>query len=104
MKYNKLVRDKIPEIITNSGRKATFRFLTKPEYMEYLEKKLDEEVAEFHDSKDIGELVDIWEILLAIASAKGTSARRLNDKRLFKYLKNGGFNKRILLLDVEDET
>ena len=39
MKINKLVRDKIPEIIADSGQKATFRVLTNSEYMEYLEKK-----------------------------------------------------------------
>lgn len=102
MKYNKLVRDKIPEIIADSGQKATFRVLTQSEYIEYLEKKLDEEVAEFHESKDIEELVDIWEVILAMASVKGTSAGCLSDKRQAKYLKNGGFGKRILLLDIED--
>lgn len=104
MKINKLVRDKIPEIIADSELKATFRVLTKSEYMEYLEKKLDEEVAEFHESKDVEELVDIWEIILAIASAKEVKQGDLNDMRLEKYLKKGGFSKRILLIDMEEDT
>ena len=104
MKCNKLVRDNIPQIIADGGKKATFRVLTKSEYMEYLEKKLDEEVAEFHESKDVEELVEIWEVILAIASAKEIKQSDLNDMRLEKYLKKGGFNKRILLIDIEEDT
>lgn len=102
MKYNKLVRDKIPEIIADSGKKATFRVLMQSEYMEYLEKKLDEEVAEFHESKDIEELADIMEVLIAIMIAKGSSADRLIGERLKKMTSHGGFHKRILLLDIEE--
>ena len=102
MKYDKLVRDKIPEIIADSGKKATFRVLTKSEYMEYLEKKLDEEVAEFHESKDIEELADIMEVLIAITIAKGSSADRLIGERLKKMTSHGSFSKRILLLDIEE--
>lgn len=102
MKYNKLVRDKIPEIIANSGQRATFRVLLPSEYMEYLEKKLDEEVAEFHESKDIEELADIMEVLIALAHEKGVAADNLNIKRLQKYSKRGGFAKGILLLDIEE--
>lgn len=103
MKSNKLVRDKIPEIMADSGIKATFRVLAPSEYMEYLEKKLDEEVAEFHASKDIEELADIMEVLYAIAVAKGTGADHLDIQRLKKQSKRGGFGKRILLLDIEEE-
>ena len=104
MKINKLVRDKIPEIIANSGQKATFRILIQSEYMEYLEKKLDEEVAEFHESKDVEELVDIWEVILAIAAEKGTNASILCERRQKKAMTRGGFYKRILLLDIEEDT
>lgn len=102
MKYNKLVRDKIPEIIADSGQKATFRVLTQPEYMEYLEKKLDEEVAEFHESKDIDELVDIAEVIRAIVYAKDFKLGDFHDKKTDKLMKHGGFSKRILLVEVED--
>lgn len=102
MKYDKLVRDKIPEMIADSGQKATFRVLTHSEYIEYLEKKLDEEVAEFHESKNIEELVDIWEVILAIAAEKGTNAYTLVSERQKKAMTHGGFSKRILLLEVED--
>lgn len=103
MKSNKLVRDKIPEIMAYSGVRATFRILTPSEYMEYLEKKLDEEVAEFHESGEIEELADIMEVLYAIAVAKGSGADKLDIARLKKRGTRGGFEKRILLLDIEEE-
>lgn len=102
MKSNKLVRDKIPEIIADSGVKATFRVLARSEYMEYLEKKLDEEVAEFHESKDVEELVDILEVLYAIAIEKGVGADGLISNGLKKMSSHGSFSKRILLLDIEE--
>lgn len=104
MQHNKLVRDKIPEIIADSGMKATFRVLAQSEYMEYLEKKLDEEVAEFHESKDIEELADILEVLYAIAIAKGSGADTLTAKRLKKQNTHGSFGRRILLIDTEENT
>lgn len=103
MKINKLVRDKIPEIMADSGIKGIFRVIGRAEYMEYLEKKLDEEVAEFHESKDIEELADIMEVLYAIAVAQGEGADKLDVQRLRKQSIRGGFSKRILLLDIEEE-
>lgn len=102
MKSNKLVRDKIPEIMADSGIKATFRILERSEYMEHLEKKLDEEVAEFHASKDFEELADILEVLISIAVEKGQGYDQLCLERLKKYGIRGGFAKRILLLDIEE--
>ena len=102
MKYNKLVRDKIPEIIADSGQKATFRVLTQPEYIEYLEKKLDEEVAEFHESRSIDELVDVLEVVYALTNATGWTIGDLRAKESGKLTTHGGFSKRILLLEVED--
>lgn len=102
MKYDKLVRDKIPAMIADSGQKATFRVLARSEYMEYLEKKLDEEVAEFHESKDIEELADILEVLVALAVEKGAGADGLTVKRLKKQSSHGGFSQRFLLLDIEE--
>ena len=43
--FNKLVRDKIPQIIESNGEKITFRILNDQEYISCLERKLDEEVA-----------------------------------------------------------
>lgn len=104
IKYDKLVRDKIPEIIADSGKKATFRVAGKDEYISYLEKKLDEEVAEFHESKSIEELVDIYEVIDALARQKRDKwyPNILEDERKDKVLRNGAFSHRIILIESEE--
>lgn len=104
IKHDKLVRDKIPEIIADSGKKAIFRIADEDEYLEYLEKKLDEEVAEFHESKSLEELADIYEVLDALARQKRDEwyPNILEDKRKMKSLKNGGFYHRIILIESEE--
>ena len=56
--YNKLVRDNIPKIIENNGEIPNYRVLEDQEYLVALEKKLDEEVVEYHRDKTPEELLD----------------------------------------------
>ena len=65
--YNKLVRDKIPEIIEASGKICEMDILSDEEYLQMLDKKLDEELAEYHQEQNIEELADILEVLYATA-------------------------------------
>lgn len=102
MKYDKLVRDRIPEIIEKSGKKAVTRTLTDEEYKVYLEKKLDEEVAEFHESKSLEELADIEEVLHALRAAYGYSFEELAVKRMAKTVERGAFHHKTLLLEVKE--
>lgn len=102
MKYNKLVRDKIPEIIEKSGKTAVTRELNDDEYKIYLEKKLDEEVAEFHESKSIEELADIMQVIYTLCRAHGYSPADLHYTRIEKASERGGFDKRILLQEVRE--
>ena len=102
MKYNKLVRDKIPQIIERTGKKAIYRILTETEYKKYLEKKLDEELAEFHESKNIEELADMLEALAALAAVYGASYTVLMQICSRKCAERGGFGKRICLVEVEE--
>ena len=102
MKFNKLVRDKIPEIIAADGKKAVTRILSDDEYKVYLEKKLDEEVAEFHESKSIEELADVLEVVYALSDTYG----RVDDllcKWNEKVADRGGFTKKILLEEICEE-
>ena len=101
--YNKLVRDKIPEIISASGKKANCRILGEDEYIKELDRKLDEECAEYQVDKNIEELADILEVIYAIAEARGYSAAELERVRLEKSEKRGGFSQRIFLENVEDQ-
>ena len=70
MNYNKLVRDRIPEIIAAQGEKPIFRVMDDLEYTIGLEKKLEEEFAEYLESKEIEELADVFEVLYALCEAR----------------------------------
>jgi len=62
--YNKLVRDKIPEIIKASGKSFDVHFAKKEEILPLLETKLNEEVSEYLEAKNLEELADVMEVLI----------------------------------------
>ncbi len=95
--YNKLVRDKIPEIINANGEKCTIEILNDDDYLIYLNKKLLEEVNEYLESEDVEELADLEEVLRAILAVKKVSYSSFEERRLSKVAKRGSFDKRILL-------
>ena len=101
-KYNKLVRDKIPEIIENDGRKAKVRILSDEEYIAELDKKLNEEVNEYQTDKSLEEMADVLEVLHAICKARGYKVEELEKKRSEKHADRGGFDKKLYLMHVED--
>lgn len=96
--FNKLVRDKIPQIIEASGKTPITRILERGEYLACLEKKLDEEVCEFHESKDMEELADILEVVYALAEAHGCTKQALAEIYQRKHDARGGFSERIFLI------
>lgn len=104
--YDKLVRDRIPEIIKKEGKQLTVITLEEPEYLDQLDRKLKEELAEYLASSDIQsqveELVDILEVIYAIAEAKGVSVQELETVRRKKAEKRGAFKGRVFLRWVED--
>ena len=99
--HNKLVRDRIPEIIEKSGKTAYYRILNNEEYIEELDRKLNEECAEYKEDKSIEELADMLEVIYAIAQARGYSIEELEQVRAEKAEKRGGFKDRIYLEKVE---
>ena len=101
MDYNKLVRDSIPEIIAAQGEKPIIRVMEDKEYIISLEKKLDEEVAEYHESKEIEELADVLEVIYALCEANGHSVDELMKVYEKKHSERGGFSKRIFLVRKE---
>lgn len=100
IKYNKLVRDKIPEIIEASGKRCLVETLTDEDYLEMLEAKLDEELAEYHQDQNLEELADLLEVIYACAVARGYSVAELEQVRADKAAKRGSFAERILLKEV----
>lgn len=99
-KYNKLVRDKIPSIITNNGEIPVTRILNDEEYKTELERKLYEEYQEVINSNDkdrLEELADMIEVIKALANLEG---KNLEDIILIaeqKREKRGGFKDKIYL-------
>lgn len=104
--YNKLVRDLIPEIIKQSGKKYTTTVLDNEEYVIALKEKLHEELAEFEgavsDEAAIEELADMLEVIHSLARAYGLDVAKLEAVRKEKALKRGGFQEKIFLIEVED--
>lgn len=101
--YNKLVRDKIPEIIAGNNQTCKIEILSRENYIKLLDEKLNEECAEYQTDKSVEELADILEVVYAIASAKGISKEELESMRQEKAEKRGGFTKRIFLNEVVDK-
>ena len=93
----KLVRDKIPMLIRNSGEKPVVRILDEEEYRHSLEAKLDEEVAEFHQDRNAEELADILEVVYALAETIGCTKDALLQCYEKKHLERGGFRERVFL-------
>mgnify|MGYP003309872877 CR=1 FL=1 len=96
-KYDKLVRDNIPEIMISKGCKPVTRILGDEEYLSELNKKLLEEVNEYLLDNNVEELADVKEVFLAILKAKGISDEELELVRLDKVSKRGSFNDKIFL-------
>lgn len=98
--YNKLVRDRIPEIIENTGKKCKTEILSDEDYLKMIDVKLDEELAEYHKDQNIEELADLLEVIYAATIARGHSLEELEQLRINKSQKRGGFEKKILLKEV----
>ena len=99
-KYNKLVRDRIPEIIESSGNTCITEILSDEDYLRMLDAKLDEELEEYHADQNIEELADLMEVIRACAVARGYTIEELEQVRAEKAAKRGGFEKKILLKEV----
>lgn len=97
MKYNKLVRDNIPEIIENKGGKAVTHIATDAEYWEKLKEKLTEEVQEFSEAESVEELADILEVIDAIIAYKKFALEDIKKTKSEKAHRRGTFEKRIIL-------
>lgn len=95
--YNKLVRDKIPEILQAKGIVCNIRIIDGDEYNSELNKKLKEELDEYFESGEIEELADIEEVLRAILDYKNVSYEEFEEIRLQKQKRRGGFKLKVFL-------
>ena len=102
MRYNKLVRDRVPEIILEKeGVMPKIRIADDDdEYYAKLREKLQEEVGEFMKDPSVGELVDVMEVLDALFSCGHYDRDEVQEAKEKKAWERGGFSKRIILLEA----
>lgn len=100
--YNKLVRDRIPEIIASDGKTCVCETLSDEDYLRLLDAKLTEELSEYQESRSLEELADLLEVLRAVAKARGWTWEELEQARQDKAAERGGFEKKILLKEVRE--
>ena len=98
-KYDKLVRDRIPEIIESSGKRCKVQIASEEEYATKLKEKLLEEANEFFENPSIEELADVQEVVTAIVKLKNWDVW---DARLDKNIERGTFNNRYILKEVSE--
>jgi predicted house-cleaning noncanonical NTP pyrophosphatase (MazG superfamily) len=98
--YNKLVRDRIPEIILKNGEQPITEILNDDKYKEMLDKKILEEVNEYLIDDNVEELADIMEVILAILKFKNVDISEFENIVKNKRDKKGGFEEKIFLKEV----
>ena len=102
--YNKLIRDRVPEIIESDGHRAVTRVLPEQDYRAALLAKLVEEAREAENAPDgelAGELADVWEVFRALLATLPMTRHELEALAAAKRDKRGGFDGRIFLEYIE---
>lgn len=102
IRYDKLVRDRIPQVIRASGQDCTIQVLEEAEYLRQLDAKLEEELGEYLESGSLEELADLLEVLQAVVGARGWTWAQLEEARAQKARERGGFAQRLFLREVTD--
>ncbi|KON87964.1 phosphoribosyl-ATP pyrophosphohydrolase [Sporosarcina globispora] len=104
--HNKLVRDRIPEIIAGTGKKYSTRILDQSEFIKELRKKSFEELEEYMNANNheeaLEELADLLEIIHALAESHSASIGKVEELRKNKAVKRGKFKEKIFLIQVDD--
>ncbi|OJD58706.1 phosphoribosyl-ATP pyrophosphohydrolase [Bacillus sp. N35-10-4] len=103
--YNKLIRNKIPQIIKANGKTPTTRILSEDEYIKEICKKTEEELTEYLEATTkehkLEELSDLLELINALAEYEGATLEEIDKIRRKKAEERGGFQNRIFLQDVK---
>jgi predicted house-cleaning noncanonical NTP pyrophosphatase (MazG superfamily) len=106
VRYDKLIRDRIPEIIKEAGWSPTIRTLKKKEFLSAIKKKMLEEAGELIQAKDkkgiVDEIVDIQELLDVLSSELKLRKPELKKLQDIKRKKRGGFKKRLFLVKQKE--
>lgn len=98
--YDKLVRDKIPEIIEGSGKKCEVEVVNDEVVLDYLYTKLKEETNELLEDRNLDEIADVMEVLFSIGKRYGYTEDDVLSKRNEKKKDRGGFENNLILKKV----
>jgi len=101
-KHNKLIRDRIPEVLERKGVKYKTHVAGSDEYKEKLIEKLKEEVDEFSEDRNEEELADVLEVVEAIIGGLGFSRQNVERLKEKKLIERGGFNDRLILEEASE--
>ena len=99
-RINKLVRDRIPELLEAKGQSCTTEKLSPDDYLTMLEAKLDDELSSYHKMQTLDELADLLEVMGALVKARGHTWDELTKIRKERAAKYGDFSGRTLLWEV----
>lgn len=107
-KYNKLIRDKIPEVCLRNGAIPEVRMAKNDEeYRLYLQKKIQEEALEITEENDTNklkeEIADLIEVSNCLIKILGFSKKEIEKIRKEKNRERGSFRKRLILLKIKEE-
>ena len=103
--FNKLVRDKIVDIIKQEGRHPEYHIVNdKTEYCQALREKILEEAIELKESQNVNELIDVLEAIYCLIEAENLEFTQIEELRKKKNMERGSFKKRIILEYVEPKS
>ncbi|WP_434132589.1 nucleoside triphosphate pyrophosphohydrolase [Sporomusa sphaeroides] len=98
--HNKLVRDKILDIIEGNGKQCSYHIAPDEEYQQFLMQKLKEELQEFSHTPNEEEAADMLEVIFSLFKTFNLDYARVEEIRKTKLAERGGFEKRIILEKV----
>ena len=105
--YNKLIRDRIPEIIKNDYKLCEVRILDNTEFSREVYRKLVEEMAELSNASTrdeiINEMADIHELLDTLRDIHQINLDEVLAKQKSKGLTNGKFERKLFLISVGEK-
>ena len=103
-KYNKLVRDKIPELIKQKGDSPITETLDdNTKYLKAVHRKLSEEIDVYHKDRNVDNLADILEVIYTLAKYYGKTPEYLEQVRTEKHKQSGGYDNKTFLIEVKKD-
>jgi len=99
--YNKLVRDKIPEVLQSLGKKYSCHIADDEEFLFRLKDKIEEELQELYEDPSPEEMADVLEVLYTIAREMNLDIVEVYKTMSTKGKAKGRFRERIILEKVD---